>query len=75
VLLPLRLWQLLLGILFLRRVNEYNGYELEVKFDGNDETFAATEFVGGSFAHELIQLIEKHLLVENLLMKHWKFAM
>jgi len=44
---------------------EHNGYELEVKFDGSDETFTATEFVDGSFTRELIQLIEKHLLVEH----------
>ncbi|CAB4196682.1 hypothetical protein UFOVP1290_202 [uncultured Caudovirales phage] len=44
---------------------EHNGCELEVKFDGSDETFTATEFVAGSFTRELIQLMEKHFLMEH----------
>ncbi len=44
---------------------KHNGTEIEVTFDGSDETFTATEFVAGSFTRELIQLMQNHFLMEH----------
>lgn len=41
---------------------DFDGIHAVVTFSGSDENFVVTEFVRGSFTHDLLTLIEKHLL-------------